>query len=91
MHLQAVADIGVAGRRRSLLQSNSSALTDSLSQVLTKVDQLRVQQTTITTQMASLQTQVQQANQLAEQRAQDKTLEQLIQAGRADIQVRGDS
>lgn len=53
--------------------------------MLTKVSEVKSQQDSIATQMTRLQTQVDRANQLAEARANDNRLIDLIQAGRQDI------
>lgn len=67
--------------RRQLQQLS----TETVNQLLDSVNSLRTSQEGLRTQVSSLSTQVQEANQAAEERAQDKTLENLINAGRQDI------
>jgi hypothetical protein len=73
-------DLRVKHRRR--LQQLSS---ESVTQLLGSVNSLRESQSGLKTQVTTLSTQVQEANQAAEERAKDKTLENLINAGRQDI------
>ncbi len=73
------------GARRSLQQTTD--LTTQLTNVLTQVGAVKAQQDTIATQMSSLQSTVDRANQLATQRANDNRLIDLISAGRQDIQT----
>jgi hypothetical protein len=68
-------------RRRSLQQLSESTVTN----LLDSVNALRGSQETLKNQVSTLSTQVQEANQAAEDRATDKTLENLINAGRQDI------
>uniref|UniRef100_A0A7S0NBN4 Polycystin cation channel PKD1/PKD2 domain-containing protein n=1 Tax=Chlamydomonas leiostraca TaxID=1034604 RepID=A0A7S0NBN4_9CHLO len=78
-----IADLsqtGIGGGRK-LKQDTTSQLTA----VLTQVGQVKTQQDNIASQMTKLQTQVDRANQLAEARANDNRLIDLIQAGRQDI------
>jgi hypothetical protein len=84
-----IADVTLAAghrRRRSLLTTNEELATQ-LSSVLTQVGTVSTQQTSIATQMTTLKAQVDRANQLAEARANDNRLIDLINAGRADIQA----
>ena len=53
--------------------------------MLTSVSAVKTQQDAIASQMSTLQSQIDTANQLAEARANDNTLVDLITAGRADI------
>ena len=73
-------DARAAHRRR--LQNVDS---DTVNRLLDSVNALRESQTGLKTQVTTLATQVQEANQAAEARANDKTLENLIAAGRQDI------
>ncbi|PNW70325.1 hypothetical protein CHLRE_17g715300v5 [Chlamydomonas reinhardtii] len=86
-----IASIGLSGtvnRRasRRLLTTNEE-IAAQLSNVLTQVGTVSTQQGSIATQMATLKAQVDRANQLAEARANDNRLIDLINAGRADIQA----
>jgi hypothetical protein len=67
--------------RRSLQQLSESTVTD----LLDSVNSLRGSQDSLKVQVSTLSTQVQEANQAAEERAKDKTLANLISAGRQDI------
>lgn len=67
--------------RRSLQQVSESTVTELLNSVNT----LRNSQDSLKVQVSTLSTQVQEANQAAEERANDQTLENLIAAGRQDI------
>ncbi|GFR50551.1 hypothetical protein Agub_g12825 [Astrephomene gubernaculifera] len=72
-----------ASRRR--LMTTNEELATQLNTVLTQVGNVSTQQTSIASQMATLKAQVDRANQLAEARANDNRLIDLIAAGRADI------
>ncbi len=76
-----------ATSRRSLQQTTNDELSAQLSNVLTQVGTVSTQQSTIKNQMDALAAQVSRANQLAEARANDNRLMELIAAGRADIQT----
>lgn len=81
--LNAIASLPDSGptHRRGLKQDS----TQQLTQVLTQVGQVKAQQDSIAAQMTKLQQQVDRANALAEARANDNRLIDLIQAGRQDI------
>jgi hypothetical protein len=68
--------------RQRRLQNVDQATVDRL---LDSVNALRESQSGLKVQVSTLATQVQEANQAAESRANDKTLENLIAAGRQDI------
>ena len=72
-------------RRQQSRRHLQQLSTETVNQLLDSVTSLRTSQEGLRTQVASLSTQVQEANQAAEERAQDKTLENLINAGRQDI------
>ena len=97
---QSVTDIytvSASGRKLSQLVADQSDArdmhrrrlqnvdSDTVERLLTSVNALRESQTGLKTQVSTLGTQVQEANQAAEERANDKTLENLIAAGRQDI------
>lgn len=69
-----------SGKRR--LQQLSS---DSVNALLDSVNSLRTSQDSLRTQVSVLSNQVAEANQAAEERAADKTLENLMAAARQDI------
>jgi hypothetical protein len=72
-----IADTGPAGHRR-LLQSSSPDMTTQLGQVLARISDLRSAQSSITAQMDALQSQIDKANLLANARASDTKLLDLI-------------
>lgn len=78
-----IADTGSAGRRKLLQSSSTDNITAQLSEVLVKVDTLRTAQDSISGQMTALQGQVDKANLLAEARAANTKLQDLI-TGRLD-------
>jgi len=78
-----IATVG-GGSRRSL-QQNSPDLSSQLSGVLSQVTSVRQQQVSITDQMTKLAEKVDRANALAQARADDNRLIDLIAAGRQDI------
>jgi hypothetical protein len=69
-----------SGKRR--LQQLSS---DSVSALLESVNSLRTSQDSLRTHVSTLSLKVAEANQAAEERANDKTLENLMAAARQDI------
>lgn len=69
-----------SGKRR--LQQLSG---DSVNALLDSVNSLRTSQDSLRTQVSTLSNQVAEANQAAEERASDKTLENLMAAARQDI------
>ena len=71
----------VAGGRRRLQQLS----TDSVNALLDSVNSLRTSQDSLRTQVSTLSNQVAEANSAAEERAADKTLENLMAAARQDI------
>jgi hypothetical protein len=68
--------MAAAGGSRRLLQTDTTA---QLTQVLQQIGTVQTQQTSIQSQMTKLQQQVDQANQLAQARANDNRLIDLIQ------------
>lgn len=58
---------------------------ETVDRLLGSIDALRTSQSSLKVQVSDLATQVREANQAAEERANDKTLENLIAAGRQDI------
>uniref|UniRef100_A0A061RIA9 Polycystin cation channel family n=1 Tax=Tetraselmis sp. GSL018 TaxID=582737 RepID=A0A061RIA9_9CHLO len=71
--------------RRRLLQTTDTADTQLLNQLISNVGDLSSQQSTLSSQVESLEQEVIAAAEAAETRAADNTLEELIQAGRQDI------
>lgn len=69
-----------SGKRR--LQQLSS---DSVNALLDSVNSLRTSQDSLRTQVSTLSNQVAEANQAAEERSEDKTLQNLMAAARQDI------
>ncbi|KXZ51016.1 hypothetical protein GPECTOR_14g257 [Gonium pectorale] len=85
-----IASIGLGGavshrRGRRRLQATNDEVIAQLNNVVTQVATISTTQTSISSQMSSLKAQVDTANALAVARANDKTLVDLITAGRADI------
>ncbi|KAG2493793.1 hypothetical protein HYH03_008013 [Edaphochlamys debaryana] len=73
--------------RRRLQAVTNDEIAAQLNNVLSQVGTVSTQQTSIASQMSTLKSQVDRANQLAEARANDNRLIDLISAGRADIQA----
>lgn len=73
-----IPDTGSTGRRRLLQSSGTENITAQLAEVLVKVDVLRGSQDSISGQITALQSQVDKANLLAEARAANTKLQDLI-------------
>lgn len=76
---------GGSSARRRLLEASNDEVIEKLSAVSAKVDALRSAQEGAASQVAALQGKVDQANALAEARASNTRVADLIVAGRADI------
>uniref|UniRef100_A0A7S0YB92 Polycystin cation channel PKD1/PKD2 domain-containing protein n=1 Tax=Polytomella parva TaxID=51329 RepID=A0A7S0YB92_9CHLO len=77
---------GGGGSERSLLQTTTN-VTDQLASVVTQIQAVGIQQTAISSQMNTLKSEVDRAQQLAQARANDDRVLNLIAAGQANLQA----